>query len=230
MNYVTVFERVEQKYLISGEQRECILKNLSEKLFPDEYGKSTVTSLYFDTPDFRIIRSSIDSDNYKEKLRIRFYGSPSHDHPAFFEIKRKLNGRVYKRREVMSVSEAEKYVCSGFPPRRTQKTDEVDAFLRFYDNPIPRLMISCEREAFFFRDDERLRLTFDNSVRYGFDDVGPYGHIGDEKILDDGTYIMEFKTMGYMPLYFARLLSGLRVYPVSFSKCGSAYAHSKMKM
>lgn len=37
----------------------------------DEYGKSTVCNIYYDTPDSRIIRRSLEGPEYKEKLRLR---------------------------------------------------------------------------------------------------------------------------------------------------------------
>ena len=64
-----------------------MLYNLIEdKIDCDEYGKSTVSNIYLDTPDFLLIRNSIDAKSYKEKLRIRSYGVPNDDSKVFFEI------------------------------------------------------------------------------------------------------------------------------------------------
>ena len=40
---------------------------------PDDYPRSTVCSIYYDTDDYRLIRHSLDGPVYKEKLRLRSY-------------------------------------------------------------------------------------------------------------------------------------------------------------
>ena len=67
-------------------------------------------SLYLDTPDRRIIRSSIEADDYKEKLRIRSYGEGSCGSTVFLELKKKFGGVVYKRRVAMRLDQAEMYL------------------------------------------------------------------------------------------------------------------------
>ncbi|MCI8308016.1 MAG: molecular chaperone, partial [Lachnospiraceae bacterium] len=44
-----------------------------------------------------------------------------------------------------------------------------------------------------------------------------------ELILGDGKYIMEVKTNGSMPLWLAKKISEMKMYPFSFSKIGTAY-------
>ena len=48
---------------------------------------------------------------------------------------------------------------------------------------------------------------------------GSYG----KKLLPDGKYLMEVKISGAVPLWFTKIISGLNVYPVSFSKYGTEY-------
>ena len=48
---------------------------------------------------------------------------------------------------------------------------------------------------------------------------GSYG----KKLLPDGKYLMEVKISGAVPLWFAKIISGLNIYPVSFSKYGTEY-------
>ena len=80
-----IFKRYEKKYLLNTEQYNDALNMLS---------LNTVS----DTPDFRIIRKSIEKPVYKEKLRLRCYGKPSDKSTCFLEIKKKFKGVVYKRR------------------------------------------------------------------------------------------------------------------------------------
>ena len=57
--------------------------------------------LYYDTPDFLLIRRSLDKPLYKEKLRMRSYGSAGAQTPVFVELKKKYRAVVYKRRIVL---------------------------------------------------------------------------------------------------------------------------------
>ena len=109
-----IFKRVEKKYLVNEEQKNALFAIIADKLVPDQYGRSTVCSLYLDTPDYLLIRNSIDAKAYKEKLRIRNYGTPKNDSSVFFEIKKKYKGIVYKRRVLMTLDEAFEYALDSF--------------------------------------------------------------------------------------------------------------------
>ena len=65
MGIQTVFERTEKKYIITAKQRRQLLDRIEEYIKPDEYGESTICSLYFDTDDYRLIRNSIEKPVYK---------------------------------------------------------------------------------------------------------------------------------------------------------------------
>ena len=101
MEAITSFKRIEKKCLLTETQYEALLRKVGLHLAPDAYGRGTVLSLYLDTPDYRIIRSSIEAGDYKEhKLRLRSYGTASAETRVFLELKKKFGGVVYKRREV----------------------------------------------------------------------------------------------------------------------------------
>ena len=90
MTYETVFQRYELKYLLTREQRQAVLRAMEPYMRPDPHSKTTICNLYFDTADYRLIRRSIDSPRYKEKLRIRSYGSVAPESTVFVELKKKL--------------------------------------------------------------------------------------------------------------------------------------------
>lgn len=64
----------------------------------DEYGKSTICNIYFDTPDNLLVRRSIERPVYKEKLRLRSYGIATDNSTVYIELKKKYESVVYKRR------------------------------------------------------------------------------------------------------------------------------------
>ena len=86
-----IFKRTEKKYLIREEDCEQLLSRISEHLYPDPHGKSTICSLYLDTPSFLLIRNSIDARTYKEKIRLRSYGTPSDQDRVFLELKKNIH-------------------------------------------------------------------------------------------------------------------------------------------
>ncbi len=217
-----IFERKEKKYLLNEAQKCALIQKIAPHLTPDRYGPSTVCSLYFDTADYRVIRASIDAKTYKEKLRLRCYGTPSPEDTVFLELKKKYKGVVYKRREKIPLSAAYKYIETGTPPADTQIIREID-WMRKKDSLTPMILLAYDREAFFSEKTEGLRLTFDTNVRFRTEDLrldhGPYG----QTLLPIGTYILEIKTLGAMPLWLTHALDALALYPTSFSKYGTAY-------
>lgn len=218
------FCRTEKKYLLTAEQYGQFFDAVKMRLTPDEYGKSTVLSHYPDTSDFRIIRASLDAENYKEKLRVRSYGVPeSRDGTVFFEIKKKYDGIVYKRRVGMTYGDAEKFIHSGVPPCDMQIARELAYSLRYYEMPQPKLLIMCEREAYFSRERADLRMTFDTGIRYEYAASLLSPRSEGKRLLSEGDVILEIKTGGGMPLWLTSVLDRLRIYPTSFSKCGAAY-------
>ena len=222
-----IFKRVEKKYLLTDAERTALLERISPMLVPDKYGRSTISSLYLDTPDFRIIRDSIEAKlwghAYKEKLRIRTYGTPTADSKAFLEIKKKYKGVVYKRRVSMKLAEAMDYINGGAKPPDSQIMREIDRAMCFYSHPKPAVIVSYERDAFFVRDLPALRITFDSGVRYRDTDLElSHGSQG-KKLLDESFSLMEIKTDGAMPLWLSHALDELKIYPASFSKYGRAY-------
>ncbi len=222
-----IFQRVEKKYMLTDAGREALLEKISPMLVPDKYGHSTISSLYLDTPDFRIIRDSIEAKEwghaYKEKIRLRTYGTPCADSKTFLEIKKKYKGVVYKRRIALTLAGAMEYINGGERPPDSQIMREIDYSMRFYSNPKPAAIISYERDAFFVRDLPALRITFDSGVRYRNADLDLSHGSGGKKILEDGFCLMEIKTDGAMPLWLSHALDELKIHPASFSKYGRAY-------
>lgn len=218
-----IFKRIEKKYRLTRQQKQLLLDTVGDYLTPDEHGESTICSLYLDTPDYLLIRNSIDAEAYKEKLRLRSYGTPRPDSSVFLELKKKYQGVVYKRRVVMTLQEAERYLDTGEMPRDSQIMREIDYAMEFYHRPKPAMMIVYERDAYYVKGMPNLRITFDGSVRYRnrdlFLEAGPQG----KTIIPPDTVLMEIKTDGAMPVWLSHALDQCGILPTSFSKYGTAY-------
>ena len=101
-----VFQRYEFKYLMTRRQQQALLAVMEPYMVPDAYSRSSIRNLYLDTPDFRLIRRSLERPAYKEKLRIRSYGRAGGADPVFVELKKKYLAVVYKRRLSLPQEEA----------------------------------------------------------------------------------------------------------------------------
>lgn len=106
-----VFRRREQKYLLTRSQRELILQAMEPYMKKDQYGRTTVRSVYFDTDNNLLIRRSIESPVYKEKLRIRSYRKTLPGEDVFVELKKKYKKIVFKRRIQMPEDAAMDWIC-----------------------------------------------------------------------------------------------------------------------
>ncbi len=226
MDATCIFKRIEKKYLLSETQYQALFQRIGPHLMPDKFGRSTVLSLYLDTPDRRIIRNSVEAVDYKEKLRLRSYGTAAADSTVFLELKKKFGGVVYKRRAAMTLTDAERYLRTGIKPFESQIMSEIDWAMRFYGRPKGAMLIACEREAWFDEEHPDLRLTFDRNIRYRENelhlDKGSAGSI----LLPENTVLLEIKTAGAMPLWLAGALDAEGVLPGSFSKYGAAYTRA----
>ena len=223
MDTACIFKRIEKKYLLTEAQYEALFQRIGAHLKPDAFGRSTVMSLYLDTPDSRIIRNSIEAVDYKEKLRLRSYGTAGADSTVFLELKKKYGGVVYKRRAAMTLREAERYLRMGIKPYESQIMSELDWAMRLYGRPKAAMLIACEREAWFDEAHPDLRLTFDRNIRCRENELRLDRGSAGTPLLPKDTVLLEIKTAGAMPLWLADALDAESILPGSFSKYGEAY-------
>lgn len=66
-----IFKRYEKKYMLTQKQYDALMPALERQMDTDHYGEYTISNIYFDTPDFQLVRQSIEKPEYKEKLRLR---------------------------------------------------------------------------------------------------------------------------------------------------------------
>jgi SPX domain protein involved in polyphosphate accumulation len=232
-----VFNRTEEKYIITEEIYRTLRSELEDRMLLDGFCRNdefyTICNIYYDTPDHQMIRHSIEKPIYKEKLRLRSYGTVSSKDKVYIEIKKKFKGYVNKRRCSMQLEDACNYLVSGKhpegkrPERKRPSTEqvlrEVDCILQRYPDLAPALYLSYDRIALFGKEKEDFRITFDTNIRTRRHELGlDKGNYG-ELLLPQGLWIMEAKANDAMPYWFSRLLSEYRIYTVNFSKYGEEY-------
>lgn len=221
-----IFSRYEKKYVLDKFQYNEFIKYIDIDIVPDNYYFETICNIYYDTDNCDLIRKSLEKPIYKEKFRLRGYGIPTLDSPVFFEIKKKYNGIVGKRREVFKLRDAYQFINKD--GAKTQIEKEIKYGFKFY-NLVPKLYLAYDRYSYCGKDDKNLRITFDINIRSRNYDLqlekGDYG----EKLFDKEMYIMEIKTLKGLPLLWTKKLSQLKIYQSSFSKYGEIFKKGMIK-
>ena len=223
METITVMKRYEMKYILSKEQMFYLKNSLCSHMKIDQYGKTSIASIYYDTPDYRIIRASIEKPEFKEKIRLRSYGLAKDNGHVYLEIKRKNQGIVYKRR----IETNEKYASLFLNNKidsvgSNQIARELTYFRNFYEKLEPKIMIAYDRTSYAEIDGD-IRLTIDENPRYRTFDLNLHSSMDGQLLLPAGCAILEIKVQQEMPLWLVEILSKGKIYRSSFSKVGEAY-------
>jgi len=228
--YKEIFQRKEIKYLLNEKQFFEIKRYLEGFAKVDEYGLSRINNIYFDTPNFYLIRTSLEKPLYKEKLRLRTYGHTTDDTNAFIEIKKKYAGIVYKRRISGRYEQMHDYLMGsdgdiGF----SQIAAEIKAFRERYDELIPAMSICYDRIAMAGIKDKDFRVTFDTNIEWSEESTDLRDIKKGKQLLKPGQYLMEIKVSNAMPIILSKKMSELGIFPTSFSKYGAGYTEMVRK-
>lgn len=217
---IEVFNRFEFKYQITKAQSEMLIdyfnQNLNLDKYCKKYGSYRIFNRYIDTINHNLIRKSISKPAYKQKLRIRTYNETiNEDELIFFEIKKKYEGIVNKRRCQMTYAEAKelmrnKQLAQVHDYTNKQILAELTHIIKKEDYKEMATII-YDRIA-FFDDTKNLRISFDFNV-----------HSNTHKLLDDDIVLMEIKTAGGMPLWLVDMLNSNNIRKKSFSKYGTDF-------
>ena len=219
---IDVMKRYEYKYILNEEQTSYLKEMIKSHMILDEYGLTSIQSLYFDTPDFRLVRNSLEKPMFKEKMRLRSYGLAKNYTNVFLELKRKYDGIVYKRRIKSKIDLVNSFLNYDSEINDTQIEKEITYFRNYYENLIPSCLIIYDRLA-YFEENGDLRLTIDHSPRYRFDNLNLTSSLNGSLLLKPGYTILEIKVQDSMPLWLTKILNDAKIYKSSFSKYGGAY-------
>ena len=220
-----IFERKEQKYLITGAQLEALEGLLPHYMKEDEHGESVIRNIYFDTDTGLLIRKSLEKPVYKEKIRMRSYRRVPEEEKSFLELKKKYKGIVYKRRIEVAEKDFLEYLEGKRPfPEQGQIASEIDYFCRFYRTIRPRMYLCYDRCACFGKEDSGFRITFDRNICWRTCGLSLAEEPWGEELLEEGMSLMEIKAAGAMPLWLVSFLNSQGIRKTSFSKYGTAYS------
>ena len=217
------FERYEKKYCLTLSQQRFLLERMMPYMKKDEYGEYTICNIYYDTPDFRLIRASLEKPDYKEKLRCRSYGVPGRNALVFLELKKKCCGIVYKRRITLPADRVE-LALNGISVQgqQTQIANEI-AWFQQVNRTEPSVFLAYDREAYSGIQDPEVRITFDTQLRYRTTELDLRLWDAGTAMFEDDRILMELKLPGVCPLWLSQALSQIGAFPTSFSKYGYCY-------
>ena len=220
----SIFQRREIKFLVDARQRAILEQAFRGRMAQDPHGESTICNIYYDTPDYRLVRASMEKPVYKEKLRMRSYGRVSSGQGVFLELKKKYKGIVYKRRIEMRQADAAAYMEGVIDlPEDSQIGREIDYFKNFYHDIRPAVYLCYDRSPWYCVDDPNLRATFDKRIRFRTEDMSLTAAPGGQHLLLPHQSLFEIKTADAIPLWLVEALEAGEVRQASFSKYGEAY-------
>ena len=222
------FERYENKYFLTPAQYAHIIEDIRPYVKEDDYGRYTICNIYCDSDDWSVVRASTGAPDYKEKLRLRSYGTVGDDGSVFAEIKKKYAGIVYKRRISIGASETDAIFSRHFGVGGTQTEREIGHFVGFY-KAVPKVFIAYDREAYAGLYDPELRITFDTGIRWRTGELDLRAGDHGKALLGDARILMEIKLPGVCPMLLAGILSENGAFPVPFSKYGTCYRENILK-
>lgn len=212
------FNRFELKYLIPLKTAEAFRQALRTYLVPDQHGGNTgsypLTSLYYDSPDFKFYWQKVEGIKFRRKLRIRVYGEVASLTPAtpvFVEIKQRLD-RVTQKRRILLPYQSALSLCNQRQPQPCQPAeravmDEMLAMMEQY-NLQPAAIISYQRQAMIGTDyDIGLRVTFDTDLRYNGQVLQLHEYRPNGFMFPPDWTVMEIKVNERIPYWLTELVA-----------------------
>lgn len=210
--------RYELKFLVDIREGQQLMDYLISKCSID-YEKYSISSLYFDTYDFKCYLDGKCKSPYRSKFRIRGYNDISLDSLIYMEIKEKVKKVVEKSRLKIPLKDAYKVIYN-------QDTDlsanqELLAMFKYINKHqfSPKVCINYNRTAL---SDSTLgiRVTLDSNIRCRSNDLRL-----EKPILDDGIYlinptqsILEIKYDEILPIWITKLLENFDTSQKTISK------------
>ena len=223
------FNRFELKYLITQRQAEIFKDALRAYLSPDDHGNGdgrySLTSIYYDSPDYRFYWEKMDGLKFRRKLRIRYYeqGNIITDGtPIFVEVKQRLDRVTQKRRVLMPYRDVLLLCNNRQMPEHSGEDqpilDEIQSMLWSYDlHPVS--MVHYTRYALVGSDyDIGLRVTFDSDLVFSTAHFDLRESAPTLPMLPPDGLVMEIKVNERIPYWLTELVATHNLKLIRMSK------------
>ena len=234
------YSRFELKYVITETQRRQLAEVLKEYMQPDsmgdEMGRYTITSLYYDTVDYKAYWDKVEGHKFRRKVRVRVYGNQivTPETLCFAEIKQRINKTLQKKRVQIPYAAAIALCGAGQPVEMTsadeQAVIEEIQYLYYTLQLQPACVVSYDRQAFNGSEyDPGLRVTFDVNLKGRIYDLSLLSSdSADSKFfMPPGYCILEVKVNYRVPLWLTDIIAEYRCTLRRVSKYCAALEQSK---
>ena len=170
----TLFSRFENKYLVPSESVQAMRRWLAPFVRPDEYAatrpdyKYPICSLYLDSSDLTLYKTTVQGIKNRFKIRVRSY-SEDPRMPVYCEIKRRMNGVILKRRARIDREHISTVLAGGLPEGGALPPPSRGALEEFRASTLssrahPVMRVRYLREAYVSRAGDPVRVTFDTGL------------------------------------------------------------------
>lgn len=223
---IKLFNRFELKYVLTGVQYDQFAEILPNYLQPDrrgdEYGRYKITSLYYDSEDYKAYWDKIEGHKFRRKVRIRIYGQQTvtPETLCFAEIKQRINKTLQKKRVFVSYASAEALCGAGEPIEEEAEMSETDreivSEIRYLQSTLqlrPACVVSYDRQAFDGSEyDDGLRITFDTNLKGRTYELSllDMGHAQNQFFVPPPWCIMEVKVNYRVPYWLTEIIGKYR--------------------
>ncbi len=236
---IKALHRFEFKYLVNRDQTDEIAQQLLTRMVPDAHYQGhpyRVTSLYYDSGDYKAYWDKLEGLRFRRKVRVRVYNAAavSPETLCFVEIKQHLNKTISKKRVTLPYAAADALCSSGQSVPDVAEADravvEELQYLSDVQQLQPACVISYDRLAFNGTEyDPGLRVTFDTNLKGRIHDLSllSQGFAGDQFFVPPHQFVMEVKVNYHIPQWLVELIGVNHLTLRSVSKYCAALENSK---
>lgn len=171
--------RFEKKFLVPLEKLNELRDAISPFVDKDSFTRDgdneySVHSIYYDTRSLENYYEKLSGIQFRKKVRIRGYNEQCDDSYVFLEIKRKNDQIISKNRApflfknihpLFNTGNIEKYIINGNGSTRVYDDARRFFFQMNRNSLFPIVNIHYNREAYFYKYDASVRITFDKHLR-----------------------------------------------------------------
>ena len=167
---ITLASRFECKYVISPLLVPAIREFVAPFARPDRFAAARsdrrypICSLYLDSDDLLLYQQTVGGEKNRFKLRVRSY-TDDETAPLFFEVKRKINNIVQKRRARVERTEAQALLDGR---RGASPDSELEYFASHLGlvSARPVIRVRYMREAYESTAGDPVRITLDSELMH----------------------------------------------------------------
>ena len=221
MARIKEYSRYELKYLLNKEQCATLSKLMAGYMTLDAHGDAqgryAITSLYYDTVDYKAYWDKVEGHKFRRKVRVRLYGDRviGPDSQCFVEIKQRINKTLQKKRVILPYETATALCGAGAEVQAelSEADRAVVSEVRYLQSTLqlqPACVVSYDRLAFEGSEyDPGLRVTFDTNLKGRVHDLSLLAEGSSENhyFIPPGWCVMEVKVNYRVPYWLTELVA-----------------------